>query len=152
MALDRSFTYRLHVLHKLTDMQTQRAYEHELGMTLSDGRALSVIGAFGPLSVNDLAFKSNLNKGQASRAAQSLVEQKLVDKDASGADGRGVVLSLNNKGKKLFGKVMALVERRNLEILSALSSDEQKQLNSLFDRLIIKTQQQIALQPLEKKP
>jgi DNA-binding MarR family transcriptional regulator len=152
MALDRSFTYRLHVLHKLTDMQTQRAYEQELGMTLSDGRALSVIGAFGPLSVNDLAFKSNLNKGQASRAAQSLVEQKLVDKDASGADGRGVVLSLNNKGKKLFGKVMALVERRNLEILSALSSDEQKQLNSLFDRLIIKTQQQIALQPLEKKP
>jgi DNA-binding MarR family transcriptional regulator len=152
MALDRSFTYRLHVLHKLTDMQTQRAYEHQLGMTLSDGRALSVIGAFGPLSVNDLAFKSNLNKGQASRAAQSLVEQKLVDKDASGADGRGVVLSLNNKGKKLFGKVMALVERRNLEILSALSSDEQKQLNSLFDRLIIKTQQQIALQPLEKKP
>jgi DNA-binding MarR family transcriptional regulator len=152
MALDRSFTYRLHVLHKLTDMQTQRAYETELGMTLSDGRALSVIGAFGPLSVNDLAFKSNLNKGQASRAAQSLVEQKLVDKDASGADGRGVVLSLNTKGKKLYERVMALVERRNLEILSALSSDEQKQLNSLFDRLIKRTQEQISLQPLEKKP
>jgi DNA-binding MarR family transcriptional regulator len=152
MALDRSFTYRLHVLHKLTDMQTQRAYETELGMTLSDGRALSVIGAFGPLSVNDLAFKSNLNKGQASRAAQSLVEQKLVDKDASGADGRGVVLSLNAKGIKLYKRVMALVERRNLEILSALSSDEQKQLNSIFDRLITKTQQQVSLQPLEKKP
>jgi DNA-binding MarR family transcriptional regulator len=152
MALDRSFTYRLHVLHKLTDMQTQRAYDNELGMTLSDGRALSVIGAFGPLSVNDLAFKSNLNKGQASRAAQSLVEQKLVDKDASGADGRGVVLSLNIKGKKLYERVMALVERRNLEILSALSAEEQRQLNSLFDRLITKTQQQISQQPLEKKP
>ncbi len=152
MALDRSFTYRLHVLHKLTDMQTQRAYENELGMTLSDGRALSVIGAFGPLSVNDLAFKSNLNKGQASRAAQSLVEQKLVDKDASGADGRGVVLSLNTKGKKLYKRVMVLVEKRNLEILSTLSAAEQSHLNSLFDRLITKTQQQIALQPLEKKP
>jgi DNA-binding MarR family transcriptional regulator len=142
----------LHVLHKLTDMQTQRAYEQELGMTLSDGRALSVIGAFGPLSVNDLAFKSNLNKGQASRAAQSLVEQKLVDKDASGADGRGVVLSLNAKGKRLYKKVMALVEKRNLEILATLSAEEQSQLDSLFDRLIIKTQQQIALQPLENKP
>jgi DNA-binding MarR family transcriptional regulator len=152
MALDRSFTYRLHVLHKLTDMQTQRAYENELGMTLSDGRALSVIGAFGPLSVNDLAFKSNLNKGQASRAAQSLVEQKLVDKDASGADGRGVVLSLNTKGKKLYKRVMVLVEKRNLEILSILSAAEQSHLNSLFDRLITKTQQQIALQPSEKKP
>jgi DNA-binding MarR family transcriptional regulator len=152
MALDRSFTYRLHVLHKLTDMQTQRAYENELGMTLSDGRALSVIGAFGPLSVNDLAFKSNLNKGQASRAAQSLVEQRLVDKDASGADARGVVLSLNTKGKKLYERVMALVERRNLEILSALSGDEQKQLNSLIDRLLAKTQQQISPSHLEKKP
>jgi DNA-binding MarR family transcriptional regulator len=152
MALDKSFTYRLHVLHKLTDMQTQRAYEHELGMTLSDGRALSVIGAFGPLSVNDLAFKSNLNKGQASRAAQSLVEQKLVDKDANGADGREVVLSLNAKGKKLYDKVISLVQRRNLEILSALSSDEQKQLNSLIDRLLTKTQQQISLSSLEKKP
>jgi DNA-binding MarR family transcriptional regulator len=152
MALDKSFTYRLHVLHKLTDMQTQRAYEHELGMTLSDGRALSVIGAFGPLSVNDLAFKSNLNKGQASRAAQSLVEQKLVDKDANGADGREVVLSLNAKGKKLYDKVISLVQRRNLEILSALSSEEQKQLNSLIDRLLTKTQQQISLSSLEKKP
>jgi DNA-binding MarR family transcriptional regulator len=152
MALNRSFTYRLHVLHKLTDMKTQHAYENELGMTLSDGRALSVIGTFGPLSVNDLAFKSNLNKGQASRAAQSLVEQKLVDKYASGADGRGVVLSLNTKGKKLYTRVMALVERRNLEILSALSAEEQQQLNLLFDRLITKTQQQIALQPLENKP
>jgi DNA-binding MarR family transcriptional regulator len=150
MALNRSFTYRLHVLHKLTDMKTQHAYENELGMTLSDGRALSVIGTFGPLSVNDLAFKSNLNKGQASRAAQSLVEQKLVDKYASGADGRGVVLSLNTKGKKLYTRVMALVERRNLEILSALSAEEQQQLNLLFDRLITKTQQQISLQPLEK--
>jgi DNA-binding MarR family transcriptional regulator len=152
MTLDRSFTYRLHVLHKLTDMQTQRAYETELGMTLSDGRALSVIGAFGPLSVNELAFKSNLNKGQASRAAQSLVEQKLVDKDASGADGRGVVLSLNIKGKKRYERVMALVERRNLEILSALSNVEQNQLDSLIDRLLAKTQQPISLQPSEKKP
>jgi DNA-binding MarR family transcriptional regulator len=150
MALDRSFTYRLHVLHKLTDMQTQRAYENELGMTLSDGRALSVIGAFGPLSVNNLAFKSNLNKGQASRAAQSLVEQKLVDKDASGADGRGVVLSLNAKGKRLYKKVMDLVEKRNLEILATLSAEEQSQLDALFDRLITKTLQQISLQPLEK--
>jgi DNA-binding MarR family transcriptional regulator len=151
MALDRSFTYRLHVLHKLTDMQTQHAYENDIGMTLSDGRALSVIGAFGPLSVNDLAFKSNLNKGQASRAAQSLVEQKLVDKDASSSDGRGVVLSLNAKGKKLFEKVMALVEKRNLEILSTLSIEEQTQLSALFDRLIAHTQQQIAQQPTENK-
>jgi DNA-binding MarR family transcriptional regulator len=136
MTLDRTFTYRLHVLHKLTDMQTQRAYENELGMTLSDGRCLSVIGAFGPLSVSDLASKSNLDKGQASRAAQSLVEQNFVEKGMSRSDGRGVVLSLTAKGKKLYQRVMALVENRNHEILSNLTSEEQQLLNQLCDRLI----------------
>jgi DNA-binding MarR family transcriptional regulator len=136
MTLDRTFTYRLHVLHKLTDMQTQRAYETELGMTLSDGRCLSVVGAFGPLSVSDLASKSNLDKGQASRAAQSLVEQNLVEKGTSRSDGRSVVLSLTAKGKKLYHRVMALVESRNKEILSDLSSQEQQLLNWLCDRLI----------------
>ncbi len=149
MTLDRTFTYRLHVLHKLTDMQTQRAYEIELGMTLSDGRCLSVVGAFGPLSVSDLASKSNLDKGQASRAAQSLVEQGLVDKGTSHSDGRGVVLSLTAKGKKLYHRVMALVEARNEEILSDLNPQEQQLLNKLCDQLIETAAAQTSL---EKTP
>lgn len=134
--LDRTFTYRLHVLHKLTDMKTQHAYAQELSMSLSDGRCLSVIGTFGPLSVNDLAFKSNLNKGQASRAAQALVEQKLVDKEVSGGDARGVVLSLSAKGRKVFERIMAVVHLRNEEILNVLTATEREQLNSIFDRLV----------------
>ena len=134
--LDRTFTYRLHVLHKLTDMKTQHAYAQELSMSLSDGRCLSVIGTFGPLSVNDLAFKSNLNKGQASRAAQALVEQKLVDKEVSGGDARGVVLSLSAKGRKVFERIMAVVHLRNEEILNVLTATEREQLNNIFDRLV----------------
>jgi DNA-binding MarR family transcriptional regulator len=149
MTLDRTFTYRLHVLHKLTDMQTQRAYETELGMTLSDGRCLSVVGAFGPLSVSDLASKSNLDKGQASRAAQSLVEQNLVEKGTSQSDARGVVLTLTPRGKKLYHRVMALVEARNEEILSDLSPQEQQLLNRLCDRLIETAAAQTSL---EKTP
>jgi DNA-binding IclR family transcriptional regulator len=47
---------------------------------------LSAVGAFAPLSVNDLAQQANLNKGQASRAAQALVDQGLVRKEASTTD------------------------------------------------------------------
>lgn len=135
-SLDRTFTYRLHVLHKLTDIKTQQAFDTELGMSLSDGRALTVIGTFGPLSVSELAFQSNLNKGQASRAAQALVEQKLVDKVMSQADGRGVVLSLSVKGRQAFERIMTVIRQRNKEIVSVLSSSEREQLNSIFDRLI----------------
>ena len=53
--LDRTVTHRLHTLHKLTDRVSQAAYLADAGMPLSEGRCLAAVGAFSPLSVNDLA-------------------------------------------------------------------------------------------------
>ncbi len=138
--LDRTFTYRLHLLHKLTDMTSQRAYVSDAGLSMSDGRCLTAIGSFAPLSVNDLAHKANLNKGQASRAAQSLVDQGLVRKVASPLDGRGVVLTLSPKGKIAWQRAMDVVSQRNQDIFGVLSAAERKQLSEVFDRLIAQAQ------------
>ena len=102
MALDLTITHRLHTLSKLTDRVSQAAYEADAGIPFSEGRCLAAIGAFSPLSVNDLAQRANLNKGQASRAAQSLVDQGLVRKESSATDGRGVVLTLTTAGEYRF--------------------------------------------------
>jgi DNA-binding MarR family transcriptional regulator len=150
-ALDRTFTYRLHVLHKLTDIQTQKAFEETSGLSLSDSRALSVIGAFGPLSVNDLASRANLHKGPASRAAQALVERKLVSKDAHQNDARGVILSLTPKGRKVFDQIIRIVDERNKQITQDLNAIEIEQLNGLIDRLI-KTAELTAQNSLEISP
>lgn len=136
--LDRTLTYRLHLLHKLTDLESQRAYVAEAGLSMSDGRCLTAVGTFAPLSVNDLAQKANLNKGQASRAAQSLVDQGLVVKAASPTDGRGVVLTMTPKGKAAWQRAMQLVGRRNQDIFGVLSAAEREQLSDFFDRLIAK--------------
>ena len=135
-ALDRTLTYRLHLLNKLTDQDSQHAYIQHTGLTLSDGRCLATVGNFEPLSVKDLAEHANLNKGQASRAAQSLVEQGLVLKQDSEADGRGVVLSLTPAGRKAWARTMALIEQRNQQIFGCLNAAEQATLGKLFDRLI----------------
>jgi DNA-binding MarR family transcriptional regulator len=134
--LDRTLTYRLHLLHKLTDLESQRAYVAGAGLSMSDGRCLTAVGTFAPLSVNDLAQKANLNKGQASRAAQSLVEQGLVVKAASPTDGRGVVLTMTPKGKVAWQRAMQVVGRRNQDIFGVLSEAEREQLSDFFDRLI----------------
>ncbi|WP_431096182.1 MarR family winged helix-turn-helix transcriptional regulator [Polaromonas aquatica] len=136
--LERTLTYRLHLLHKLTDIESQRAYAVDAGLSMSDGRCLTAVGTFAPLSVNDLAQKANLNKGQASRAAQSLVDQGLVIKAASPTDGRGVVLTLTPKGKKAWQRAMQVVGQRNQDIFGVLSTAERAQLSDLFDRLIEK--------------
>ena len=138
--LDRTLTYRLHLLHKLTDIESQRAYVAGAGLSMSDGRCLTAVGTFAPLSVNDLARKANLNKGQASRAAQSLVDQGLVLKAASPTDGRGVVLTLTPRGKAAWQRAMQVVEQRNQDIFGVLSAAERSQLSDFFDRLIHQAQ------------
>ena len=135
-ALDRTFTHRLHTLNKITDRVSQTAYLQGAGLPLSEGRCLSAIGAFTPLSVNDLAHRANLNKGQASRAAQSLVEQGLVRKAPSPTDGRGVVLTLSPKGERVYQKIVGVVLQRNTDILACLSDTEQRQLDALLERLV----------------
>ncbi|MEO6744420.1 MAG: MarR family winged helix-turn-helix transcriptional regulator [Caldimonas sp.] len=136
VALDRTVTHRLHTLYKLTDRISQAAYLADAGLPLSEGRCLSAVGAFAPLSVNDLAQQANLNKGQASRAAQALVDQGLVRKEASATDGRGVVLALTAKGERAWRRVMDVIERRNGEIVGCLDAAERRQLDRLLDRLV----------------
>ena len=134
--LDRTLTYRLHQLHKLTDADSQSIYPERTGLSMSDGRCLTTIGTFEPLSVKELAEKANLNKGQASRAAQALVDQDLVLKADHPGDGRGVVLTLTVAGRKVFKRAMDMVDQRNEQIFGCLSEKEQAVLSAMFDRLI----------------
>lgn len=134
--LQRHLTYRLHQIHKLSDAASAAAYRDQCGLPMGEARCLAAIGAFEPLSVMDLAVGANLNKAQASRAAQALVVQGWVDKQASALDGRGVVLALTPRGRALHRRVMALVAQRNDEIFGCLSDTEQQRLGAMLDRLI----------------
>jgi DNA-binding MarR family transcriptional regulator len=134
--LQRTLTHRLHTLHKLSDRVSQAAYVADAKMSMSEGRCLAAIGAFEPLSINALAHGANLDKGQASRAAQALVDAGLVRKGADNQDARGVVLSLTAKGRTRWARVMQLIERRNEEIFGCLAPEERKRFGDALDRLI----------------
>lgn len=143
--LDRTTTYRLHALNKLTDRLSQAAYLAEAGVTMAEGRALSAVGAFGPVSVVALAEAANLDKAQASRAAQALVAQGLVRKQPDPQDARGVRLTLTARGARLNARVMQVVGQRNAEIMACLSAAEQRQFDALLDKLV--NAARAALQP-----
>ena len=134
-SLQDFLTYRLHKLNKITDRHSSEAYA-AMGLGVGEARCLAAIGEFAPLSVNDLAARANLNKAQASRAAQMLVERELVLKSASESDARGVVLTPTRSGRALWKRVMRLIAQRNADIFGCLSAAEQRQLETFFDRLI----------------
>ena len=141
--LHRTLTHRLHTLHKLSDRVSQAAYLADAQMSMSEGRCLAAIGAFEPLSINELAQHANLDKGQASRAAQALVDAGLARKAAHSEDGRGVQLSLTARGRTRWQRVMALIERRNDEIFGCLDAAERQRFGDALDRLIAQAKRQL---------
>ena len=135
-SLDRSFTHRLHTLSKITDRQTQQAYQEAAGLPRGEGRCLAAIGSFSPLSLNEVAHMANVNKGQASRAVQSLVDQGLVDKQVNAADARGVELTLTEKGQASWQHLMQVIALRNEDIVACLDDVQRAQLDALLDVLV----------------
>lgn len=132
--LGDTYTHRLHSLQKLTDKVTQAAYTEVTDLSLGEGRCLTAVGAFAPLSVQDLAYAANVDKGQASRAAQALVDRGLVRKQPDPTDARSVVLSFTPAGEALHHQIMRVIHRRNDEIVACLSPAEQAE----FDRVLTK--------------
>ena len=141
--LEQFLTYRLHLVNKLTDKHSSDAYAKELGLGVGEARCLAAIGnalsndasSKKSMSINELAAGSNLNKAQASRAAQALVASGLAVKASNETDGRGVAVSLTDAGAALWQQVMALIAKRNESIFSCLSETEKVQLGGMLDKI-----------------
>lgn len=141
--LEQFLTYRLHLVNKLTDKHSSDAYAKELGLGVGEARCLAAIGnaltndasSKKSLSINELAAGSNLNKAQASRAAQALVARGLAHKGGHETDGRGVAVSLTDAGLTLWQQVMQLIAQRNASIFSCLSEAEKAQLGNMLDKI-----------------
>lgn len=136
LSLDRQFTYRLNTLSKLNDLASAAQYGAATGLSLPAARALAVIGSQPGLGINRLALEVNLDKGQASRLAASMVQQGLLERRPDPADARALRLVLTRRGKALWTRVMMQIEARNRALLRSLAPDEQAQLLAWMTRLV----------------
>jgi len=134
--LEQFLTYRLHVLNKLSERGSSERFQTKLGITLPEARLIGAVGAFGPFSVMELARHANLDKSQASRAADALMRRGLMRRDASEDDGRVVLVSLTPEGRALYRKVMPVARKLNTECFGSLTESERETLNRILDKLI----------------
>lgn len=134
--LDQFLTYRLHVLNKLSERGISERYQSKLDVTLPEARIIAAVGSFGPFSVMDLARHANLDKSQASRAAEALIKQGLVMREASEDDGRVVLVSLTPEGRALYRRVMPVARKWNEDFFACLDESEQVSLSNALDKVI----------------
>ena len=134
--LEQFLTYRLHVLNKLAERGIGERYQEKLDITLPEARVIASVGSFGPFSIMDLARHANLDKSQASRAAEALIKQGLVMREASEDDGRVVLVSLTPEGRALYRRVMPVARKWNEDFFACLDESEQVALSNALDKVI----------------
>ena len=134
--LEQFLTYRLHILNKLSERGISDRYLEKLGVTLPEARVIASVGSFGPFSIMDLARHANLDKSQASRAAEALIKQGLVQREASDDDGRVVLVSLTTEGRALYRKVMPIARKWNSDMFDCLSEAEKIAFGHALDKII----------------
>lgn len=134
--LEQFLTYRLHVLNKLAERGISERYQEKLDVTLPEARVIASVGSFGPFSIMDLARHANLDKSQASRAAEALIKQGLVQREPSDEDGRVVLISLTAEGRALYKKVMPIARKWNVDLFDCLGDKEKAALSDALDKVI----------------
>jgi MarR family transcriptional regulator, 2-MHQ and catechol-resistance regulon repressor len=105
------------------------------GLGDSDFRVLDVLMHKGPMPVNAIGPKVDLNPGSVSVAVDRLYKKGLVSRVESESDRRVRTVSLTEKGRRVFLSVFrqhaALIKRAFQDV----SSEEQRQIEELLKRI-----------------
>jgi MarR family transcriptional regulator, 2-MHQ and catechol-resistance regulon repressor len=105
------------------------------GLGDSDFRILDLLLHKGPMPVNAIGPKVNLNPGSVSVAVDRLYKKGLVDRVESESDRRVRTVSLTEKGRRVFVPIFrqhaALIKRA----FQHVSPDEQRQMEEVLKRI-----------------
>jgi MarR family transcriptional regulator, 2-MHQ and catechol-resistance regulon repressor len=105
------------------------------GLGDSDFRILDVLLHKGPMPVNALGPKVNLNPGSVSVAVDRLYKKGLVGREESDSDRRVRTVSLTEKGRRVFVPIFrqhaALIKRAFQDVSPA----EQRQMEDVLKRI-----------------
>jgi DNA-binding MarR family transcriptional regulator len=133
--LDRFIPYRLSVLTNRVSSAIARQYSDRFELTIPEWRAMAVLGGTPGLSAREVAERTAMDKVQVSRAIESLMRARRVQREADASDGRVMRLSLTQRGRAIYEEVVPLALHLEETFLSALARDERRTLELLLDKL-----------------
>lgn len=127
-------SYRLHRTANAISRSAALRYKRQFDVSLGEWRAIALLGAEAPLSLNDLARAASLDKAQMSRVVSALVERQLVFREIGGA-GRPLRLTLTDMGQKLYRDLIEAAAERDAAFLECLTPQEHAVLEAALAKL-----------------
>jgi MarR family 2-MHQ and catechol resistance regulon transcriptional repressor len=105
------------------------------GLGDSDVRVLDVLLHKGPMPVNAIGPKVNLNPGSVSVAVDRLYKQGFVSRVESEDDRRVRIVSLTEKGREMFVPLFCRQTALIQQAFEDVSPEEQKQVEDVLKRI-----------------
>jgi DNA-binding MarR family transcriptional regulator len=133
--LETFLPYRLSVTTNRVSRAFAAHYEQEFGISIPEWRAIAVLGAFAPLSSNEICERTAMDKAKVSRAIASLLKRGLIDRAAHGTDQRLIQLTLSRAGRKIYEAIIPRARGIEGDLTKGLSRRDVAQFHALLDRL-----------------
>lgn len=143
LELTEFLPYRLSVVtNKISDL-IARSYE-SLGLSRAQWRVIAVLGEQPGLTASAVAERTAQDRVTVTRAVKGLVQNKLLQRQASQDDGRVAYLRLTAKGLRSYKKVVPSALAFEQALTQALSSKERQQFDKTLEKLESLADQQLS--------
>jgi DNA-binding MarR family transcriptional regulator len=135
LQLDAYLPYRLSVASNAVSGLIARAYSDRFDLSIPQWRLICVLAEDGGMTQAQIVNRTFMDKVTVSRAAQSLLKRRIVDRSEHQADGRSHVLALTSKGRELHGEIAPLAMAYEAALIAGLSPEEVALMRRLLLRL-----------------
>jgi DNA-binding MarR family transcriptional regulator len=141
--IDQFLTFHLIRLANSAKTNVTRRYLIDHGLSVPEWRLLALAMRFAPLRFSEMVERSNMDKGQVSRTLQQMVKRGYISAKPIGPKTKRaretislpVIVSVTQKGRKLYETVLPVAQRHQARLLKTLSASERKMLHSVLTRL-----------------
>ncbi|HEX4001517.1 MAG TPA: MarR family winged helix-turn-helix transcriptional regulator [Candidatus Acidoferrales bacterium] len=110
-------------------------FKDRFGVKPTDLRILVMLGAYQPISVNEVSRRTHIDKAWISRSLRGLLGRKLIKRTPHPSDSRASLLSLTKKGEALLREIAPVAEDYQRQLLQGQRSrDVERMLDLLSAR------------------
>ena len=147
MKLQEFFPYQLAQLAEAVSRSVASVYADRFGLSRDEWRILAALAEEGPMKATDLVPHTSLDKMQVSRALAKLEDAGLILREPSAEDARARIIKPTAQLRRLYKKIVPMVEEREAYLLAALNKAEREVLVSAMEKIRQRASRDADLEP-----
>ena len=126
---DDHLPYRLLLLARMIDYETQRSLSQNFDLSLAEWRLLAIATSIGPCTASEVGRAGGIDRAEISRALRSLEPRGLLTREPDPEHGKRLIITPTAEGRDLAAKVKS--ERRKFfeTVMHGLSAEERREID-----------------------